>query len=336
MLTAAWGNQLALAQAGGVSPYETSSGSSSASRHTVPPVDDPWPDTSLRFGRVQPGMLQDEPTNGASLDTAHRDTWQFQVIPFVWALELDGNLTVEGLDVSVDIDFGEIWDHLEFAGMLQVRAQNDRWILNFDGFYAKLSADDDVDLRSDLSVQLPFRDFALPVGVDFDISIDIDLAFAQFYLGYEVFNQVLGEHAPGATGPRLIVAPYGGVRYTYWDTKVSVRLREDVGPFVANQSFKFDQSEDWLDLVLGVDVALLNLGKFSIVGRADIGGFDIGNGSDLVWSATGLVGYDLTPNVALVVGYHVLDYDFDTGRGLNAFKLDAQLRGPVLAVRMVF
>jgi len=281
-------------------------------------------------------MLGDEPTNGTPVDTALRDTWQFQVTPFVWALELDGNLTIEGLDVSVDIDFGEIWDHLDFTGMLQVRAQNDRWILNIDGFYAKLSADDGVDLQSDLSVQLPFRDFNLPVDVDIDLSLDIKLAFLQFYLGYEVFNQVLGESTPGATGPRLIVAPYGGVRYTYWDTTASVRLKEDVGPFVANQSFKFDQSEDWLDLVLGVDVALLKLGKFSIVGRADIGGFDIGNGSDLVWSATGLVGYDLTPNVALVVGYHVLDYDYETGRGIHEFKLDAQLRGPVLAVRIVF
>jgi hypothetical protein len=281
-------------------------------------------------------MLGDEPTNGTPVDTALRDTWQFQVTPFVWALELDGNLTIEGLDVSVDIDFGEIWDHLDFTGMLQVRAQNDRWILNIDGFYAKRSADSGVDLQSDLSVQLPFKDFNLPVDVDVDLSLDIKLAFVQFYLGYEVFNQVLGKSSPGATGPRLIVAPYGGVRYTYWDTRASVRLKEDVGPFSANQSFKFDQSEDWLDLVFGVDVGLLNLDKFSIVARADVGGFGIGNGSDLVWSASALVGYDLTPNVAVVVGYHVLDYDFETGRGINEFKLDAQLRGPVLAVRIVF
>ena len=96
------------------------------------------------------------------------------------------------------------------------------------------------------------------------------------------------------------------------------------------------ESEDWVDLVLGVDVGLLNLDKFSIVARADVGGFGIGNGSDLVWPTTVLVGYDLTPNVALVIGYHVLDYDFETGGGINEFKLDAQLRGPVLAVRIVF
>ena len=69
--------------------------------------------------------------------------------------------------------------------------------------------------------------------------------------------------------------------------------------------------------------------------RGDIGGFDIGSGSDLTWNVLGGFGYSLSERTTLWLGYRILDVDYDDGSGSDLFEYDIDMSGPIagLAIR---
>jgi hypothetical protein len=167
-----------------------------------------------------------------------------------------------------------------------------------------------------------------------DISLNVEQIILQLYLGYELINRPLKDSSSIASGPRLIVSSYGGLRYTSFDIEMDLRLCAAIGPLSANEFFESDQSEDWFDPVIGLDVTFADLGSLTIGGRADIGGFGVG--SDFVWSVSARASFELTPNISIFGGYHLLDYDYSDGSGSGKFALDGQLRGPILGVQIRF
>ena len=36
--------------------------------------------------------------------------WEFHVAPYLWAIFMNGNVTVKGFEADVDISFSDIWD----------------------------------------------------------------------------------------------------------------------------------------------------------------------------------------------------------------------------------
>jgi hypothetical protein len=89
-----------------------------------------------------------------------------------------------------------------------------------------------------------------------------------------------------------------------------------------------EESRDktWVDPVIGlcgrVDVG----GKFSLGGRADIGGFGVA--SDLTWQLMGYGAYAITDNLDLSLGYRYLATDYEDG----GFTYDAALHGIILGL----
>jgi hypothetical protein len=41
----------------------------------------------------------------------------------MWAISMNGNATVKGLEADVDVSFSDIWDELNFAFMLEYEAR---------------------------------------------------------------------------------------------------------------------------------------------------------------------------------------------------------------------
>jgi len=70
--------------------------------------------------------------------------WEFGVAPYLWALSMNGNVTVKGLEADVDLSFSDIWDELNFAVMLAYEARKGHWGLWGDTIYANLG-DSNVD-----------------------------------------------------------------------------------------------------------------------------------------------------------------------------------------------
>ena len=49
--------------------------------------------------------------------------WEFHVAPYLWAIAMDGNVTVKGFEADVNMSFSDIWDQLNFALMLAYEAR---------------------------------------------------------------------------------------------------------------------------------------------------------------------------------------------------------------------
>ena len=54
------------------------------------------------------------------------------------------------------------------------------------------------------------------------------------------------------------------------------------------------------------------------------------------WNAIGLIHFQPWKLVGFVGGYRALDVDYETGSGINKFKYDMLMHGPVVAVNFTW
>ena len=116
----------------------------------------------------------------------------------------------------------------------------------------------------------------------------------------------------------------GGVRYT--------KLEPDIT--IGSPPPLISISEDWYDPIIGARYFYDFGNKWMLSLRGDIGGFGVG--SDFTWNVAALVHFQPWKYAAILAGYRALDQDYETGSGLNRFKYDMRLAGPVLALNFVW
>ena len=59
----------------------------------------------------------------------------FWIAPYAWMAGIDGDVTVKGTQSSIDADFGDILDNLDYGGQVYLEARQDRW-----GFFADVTS----------------------------------------------------------------------------------------------------------------------------------------------------------------------------------------------------
>lgn len=232
------------------------------------------------------------------------DKWQFSVTPYMWALSLNGDVTVKGQKNPADVDFNDIWDNLNFAAMVEFEARKNRW-----GFFVS-------PLISQLEVE------TAPV----DVTIDLDIiAFGGFY---RLGPWPLRSEA-GSSGPVLVTDIYAGGRYTY------VKLDLD---FNIPGLPRVNGSKDWVDPIIGVRTLWFLTPRWTLMVAGDIGGGS--SGSDFQWMINGLVGYSFhllgDDNAKVFAGYRALGQDYSDGSGADKFEWNETLYGPVLGLSYHF
>ncbi len=107
----------------------------------------------------------------------------------------------------------------------------------------------------------------------------------------------------------------GGARYTRQDLDVNL----NPGPQLV------DVSETWWDGFAGVRIFTHISENWTFVGRGDIGA----GGSDFVWNLVGMFDYQFKDWGSVFFGYRWLDYDYDSGSGLDRYAYDALQQGPL-------
>lgn len=107
----------------------------------------------------------------------------------------------------------------------------------------------------------------------------------------------------------------GGVRYTRQDLDVKL------GPGVQ----LLDVSEDWWDGFAGLRIFTHISDNWTFIGRGDIGT----GGSDFVWNLVGMIDYQFKEWGSVFFGYKWMDYDYDSGSGLDRYAYDALQQGPL-------
>ena len=238
------------------------------------------------------------------------EPWEFQVIPYMWALGMEGDVGIGGAVSSVDMSFGDIWDNLDFAGMMHVEARKGRWGLFLDPLYAKMSMDGKTRLLK--------------------ADVDVEMAIVELGAFYRLNENSSGVGAePSLT--TLTFDVLAGGRYMHVDTDIDIK---GLGPFGAR--IKIDDNEDWVDPFIGLRVRANLTRKLFLNLRGDIGGFGISDCSDVAGNLMGVLGYQLNERTAILGGYRYLSVDYEDGSGSDLFKFDTALSGPIFGVSFTF
>jgi len=117
------------------------------------------------------------------------EEWQFQLTPYLWALALDGDVTVKGVKSSPSVSFREIVDNLDYALMVEGEARKGRIGLYANAIYADLS---DTDKVSGVRIRADAQTVWAGAG-------------AFYRLGpWELLPKA------GPSGPKVVVDPYAG------------------------------------------------------------------------------------------------------------------------------
>jgi hypothetical protein len=238
------------------------------------------------------------------------DGWEFKAAPYIWAVSLDGDMTVKGNTIAVDVNIIDIIKESDSIFALEgyFEARKGHWGGFIDGTYAVLTMGGSVG----------------------PLSADVDFAYAlvDFAAFYQVGTWPLGG-ASANNSQNLSLEVLAGGRYTSMDVELDISTP---GP-----STVVDKRQDWVDPIVGARVFLDLSENFSFVVRGDIGGFGVG--SDLTWNVAGLLFYDFDlfgRDASVVAGYRVLDQDFEDGSGANKFAYDVTTHGPILGMVIRF
>jgi len=114
----------------------------------------------------------------------------------------------------------------------------------------------------------------------------------------------------------------GGGRWVEQELKVSgVPL-----PPLSSLSTK----EDWWDLFAGVRLWAPLSDKWSFIGRVDYGA----GGSDGTWNLAGMFDYRFKEWGSVFMGYRWMDFDYESGSGLDRYAYDATQQGPLAGLTL--
>ena len=236
------------------------------------------------------------------------DDWKFAITPYLWGAGVSGTATVKRHEADVDKTFSDILNDLDFAAMVNLQARKGRFGLYSDVTYLGLS--DTTQVTSPAGLKL------------LEAETSIDSWVVDFGASWEAVRW--GEAAPGKEG---FADLFLGGRYWSADTEIKAD-----SPFFAGER-KVDMSMDWVDPVIGARFVAGLTPKLSLVGRADVGGFEIGDASKLTWCASAFLGWRFSPLVSAWAGYKHLDVEREDDKNNS---IDLAFSGPVLGVSFTF
>jgi opacity protein-like surface antigen len=238
--------------------------------------------------------------------------WNMEFTPYFWAAEIDGDATLRGRTGPVEGSFSDLLDNLDIAFMGRLEAWQDRWGIFLDGLYMDLGAD-----------------FSTPTAL-LSTDIDVKMAVLDFGMGHRLLETPIGENNNQSLSFDLL----GGGRYINLDGEIDIKVG---GPLAGlGLGRKFGRREEWVEPVIGGRLRWDLNEKLAAAVRFDFGGFDIGDGSNLTWNLVAGIDYKLKENMSLKAGYRIFDLDYDSGSGSNEFGIDAQFRGPIFGLTILF
>lgn len=232
------------------------------------------------------------------------DEWQFGVTVPLWAVGIDGDVTVRGVTSDVDIGFDDLTDDLDVSLSLGLEARKGKMGL-YAGFgYMKWEWDGMTSggARADAELEL----------------LIVDAGGS-----YRLYRSE-GERP-------LVIEGIAGIRY--WATKSDLKITAPGGGVLLDA----DNDRDLVDPIIGLRASKYLTRKLHLDFQGDIGGFGISNDtSDFTWSAAGLVSYDVARWFTASAGYKALALDTESGSGTSKRGLDVVFHGAMLAAKFKF
>lgn len=228
---------------------------------------------------------------------AHAEWW-INVTSYAWITAQTGDLRIAGLPLPVDVSFSDAIqaiDEIDMAFMGGFEAGRGRTSLGVDVTYARIS--DDFVGGGNL-----FKSFGLEQ--------------AQWMINPFLSHQL-------AKGSNWHLDAMAGARINIFEMDVT-------GRFERGGQVTVGGSREWTDPVVGLRGACDLTDRLTVGFRGDIGGFGIS--SDLTWQAYVGIGWRMTRNTTVSLGYRGLGTDY----GHGSFGSDVVTHGPVLGLQTRF
>lgn len=218
-------------------------------------------------GTTVPSLAETQPVASAV------SGWEVRAALYGWGTMLDGDVTLRGIDAPVDVRFGDILDHLDYAVMGVVEIGREKWSFMADLFLAQLS-----------------------VGGSKG-NLDYETQLNQFIGNFTIICNVIDD-------PRTRFDIFAGARVNSMDLDLDIQTKR-VGTFSGTDS------KTWVDPVIGARFQQELSNRFFIRALADIGGF--GLSSDITWQALAALGYHISDSASVAIGYRGIGTDYEDG-----------------------
>lgn len=235
-------------------------------------------DRGRKFRLISTGCLSALTLAAAAPRSAAAEEWTITVAPYIWGTGLSGQVgALPGVPpIDVDVGFDDILDNLDFSFMGLINANNGRWGVTGDLFYAKISAS-----NTGLA----------PLWSQTDVRVE------------ETILSLYGEYKISESPTHALWA-LGGARY--WDISTDITLSPGIA---AGRSGTV--ADSWVDPVIGLRGRAEIGPKTYVTGWLMAGGFGVG--SDEMYDIFGGVGYQFTPTTSVVLGYRWMSVDRTDG-----------------------
>lgn len=114
----------------------------------------------------------------------------------------------------------------------------------------------------------------------------------------------------------------------YWNLSSDVEI---TGP---GPGLSASGDQEWIDPLVGARHTWPFAQDLSLTLRGDIGGFGVG--SDFSWQALARVNWQVSSASSLVLGYRVIDVDYQDGSGTDEFRYDVTTSGLLFGLIYTF
>jgi hypothetical protein len=246
------------------------------------------------------------------------DEWEFTILPYVWFAGLSGDITVKNRTTHVSVPFNEIFNNLDFGGLLQVEATKGKWGMFAQANYLKLTPTG--SLSKPAAVDLTGGG---PAVRDADVRNDTQILIAEFGGTYR-----LGAVRYNLDGEKSAAFDVlAGARYWYFQSRTFLNLPQR-GFAVSDTLYG-----NVIDPMIGFRVQTYFTRKLFVSLRGDAAGFGVSNNSSHIsWDGVGFIGHDLSDRATLFAGYRWLYINYSPSGGGNV-KLTMEGPGMGLAYR---
>lgn len=261
--------------------------------------------------------------------------WTFSLTPYLWAISLNGSVTVKGRTTDVDASFIDIVEHTEIPKNLFElaalgEARYDRFALLTDITYLKLG------LGASITRTRGTDEIGAAVGVS--AGLTVKMLIGEVAAAYEVARW------SGLTSPTSNTALdlYAGGRAWWQHADAEINALGTVNIFDLTFSragvLSASKSVGWVDPLVGIRLRHQFAPAWNFVVSGDVGGF--GAGSKFSWQALAALDYEICRSKSVLwsakAGYKALFVDYSQGSGLTHYEFDMTMHGPIFGLTARF
>jgi hypothetical protein len=222
------------------------------------------------------------------------DHWKNFVAIYGWVPAINGDVKVKGVDANVDVTYSDVLSNLKFGFMGHYEGFMGHWGIMADGMYGQLEKDQE------------HPGGLIPGKRQFKAT----LSLAELAVPYRL------------TWNPVVADVFLGGRFNYFYQEIGI-------PTIP---LKVDSTKQWVDPFVGGRI-LIPLAKSWFLGlRGDIGGFGIGNCSDLALNGNVSINWQITDLVSLHGGYRAYYLKYNE----SDHQWEGTLHGPWLGVGFSF